>query len=175
MTLVFLYGQPGVGKLTVGRELAALTGMALFHNHLVVDAVGAVFPFGSMRFVALRERFWLDVMQGALEEGRSLVFTFAPEGTVDPGFPHRVRDVAKALGAPCHFVRLLVSEAEQDRRVDAADRSHFGKLTSLPMLRSLRPGFDDAMAAMPEPGLSLDTSAMAPKTAALEIQRAFGL
>ena len=32
MKLVFIYGQAGVGKLTVGRELADLTGIALFHN-----------------------------------------------------------------------------------------------------------------------------------------------
>ena len=39
MKLVILYGPPGVGKLTVGRELAARTGFKLFHNHLTVDLV----------------------------------------------------------------------------------------------------------------------------------------
>ncbi len=34
MQLVFLYGPPGVGKLTVGNALSALTGYKLFHNHL---------------------------------------------------------------------------------------------------------------------------------------------
>ena len=38
MDFVFLYGAPAVGKLTVGRELARLTGVRLFDNHLVVDA-----------------------------------------------------------------------------------------------------------------------------------------
>ena len=46
MKLVFLYGPPGVGKLTVGKELSAMTGYPLFHNHLVFDLVAALFePF----------------------------------------------------------------------------------------------------------------------------------
>ena len=53
------YGPAVSGKLTIAKELATLTGFSLFHNHLVVDAVAAVFPFGSERFVKLREQFWL--------------------------------------------------------------------------------------------------------------------
>ena len=36
------------------------------------------------------------------------------------------------------FVRLHVSEAEQERRIGSASRSEFGKLTSLATLRRLR-------------------------------------
>ncbi len=38
-TLVYLYGPPAVGKLTVATELQRLTGFRLFHNHLTVDAL----------------------------------------------------------------------------------------------------------------------------------------
>ncbi len=48
MKLVFIYGPPASGKLTVARELAALTGYKLFHNHLVVEALrGAVAEAGG--------------------------------------------------------------------------------------------------------------------------------
>jgi len=77
--LVFLHGPAASGKLTVAKELAALTGLSLFHNHLVVDALLAVFPFGSPGFVELRERMWLDVFAAAAAENRSLIFTFHPE------------------------------------------------------------------------------------------------
>ncbi len=43
MRLVFIYGPPGVGKLTVARELAALTGFKLFHNHLTVVCTAVAF------------------------------------------------------------------------------------------------------------------------------------
>ena len=91
MQLIFIYGQVASGKLTIARELAGRTGFALFHNHLIVDAVGAVFPFGSETFVRLRERFWLEVIAEAAKDGRSLIFTFAPEPTVAPDFAERVR------------------------------------------------------------------------------------
>jgi hypothetical protein len=34
--VIFIYGQVASGKLTIARELAERTGMALFHNHPIV-------------------------------------------------------------------------------------------------------------------------------------------
>ena len=61
MNLVFLHGPAASGKLTVGRELSRRPGYRLFHNHLVVDAVTAVFEFGSESFVRLREKLPSDL------------------------------------------------------------------------------------------------------------------
>src|SRR5262245_61805419 len=55
MDLIFLHGPAASGKLTVARELVTLTGFRLFHNHLVVDALTAVFGFGTAPFIRLRE------------------------------------------------------------------------------------------------------------------------
>ena len=49
MRIVILFGLPGVGKLTIAKGLARLRGYRVFHNHLIFDAVEAVFPFGSPR------------------------------------------------------------------------------------------------------------------------------
>lgn len=172
MKLVFLYGGVASGKLTVARELAALTGFALFHNHLVVDAVGAVFPFGSEGFIRLRERFWLDVFGEAAAAGRSLVFTFAPEASVAPDFPERARLCVEEKGGSVAFIRLTVSPDEQERRLDAPGRADFGKLRSLELLRHLRPQFAACEAAMPAPMLSIDTGSTAPAEAARQIAAA---
>jgi cytidylate kinase len=53
--LLFIYGPAAAGKLTIAREVAKLTNFRLFHNHLTVDAVMAVFDFGSESFIELRE------------------------------------------------------------------------------------------------------------------------
>lgn len=169
MEIVFIYGPAAAGKLTVGRELARLTGLPLFHNHLVVDAVGAVFPFGSEPFVRLRERFWLEIFIEAARSDRSLIFTFAPEATVDAGFPDRVRAAIEPFGGAVVFVALAVSPAEQERRIGDASRSEFGKLTSPDLLRALRDSFDASLAAMPAADLSIDTEACDPAAAAARI------
>ena len=79
MKLIFIHGPAAAGKLTVGRALEDLTGFRLFHNHLVVDTLLSVFPFGTPSFVALREQIWLSVFEAAAKDGISTIFTFAPE------------------------------------------------------------------------------------------------
>ena len=128
MQLVFLYGPPAAGKLTVARLLAAETGYALFHNHLVVDTVHAVFPFGSPSFVRLREQFWLDVIDAAAAEGRSLIFTFQPEPTVNSDFPQRAIDLVRSTGGRVLLTYLKLSAHEQLARITHPDRAAFGKL-----------------------------------------------
>ena len=59
MRLIFIYGMPAPGKLTVAQELAKLIGYKLFHNHLVVDLLLLTNEFGSATFVRLREKIWL--------------------------------------------------------------------------------------------------------------------
>lgn len=175
MQLVFIHGPAAAGKLTIARELGRLTGYAVFHNHLIVDAVAAVFPFGSERFVRLRERMWLDMMREAAEAGRSLIFTFAPEPSVADGFPQRALEVVKAAGGRTAFVQLTVSVAEQERRINAPSRAEFGKLQSLELLRELRAQFVAAERAMPPAQVVIDTTVLDPAGAARRVVEALGL
>ncbi|MDP9995092.1 cytidylate kinase [Variovorax boronicumulans] len=46
MKLVFIHGPVASGKLTIARELGRLSGLAVFHNHLVVDAVARAVAAG---------------------------------------------------------------------------------------------------------------------------------
>src|SRR6267142_2804843 len=115
MKLVFIHGAPAVGKLTVARELAALTGFRLFHNHLTVDLVGSVFAFGTEPFIRLREDIWLTTFREAARHDVSLIFTFAPERTVAEGFVNKAIDIVEASGGKVVFVKLTCAEAELER------------------------------------------------------------
>lgn len=172
MQLVFLYGQVATGKLTVGRALAARTGLPLFHNHLVVDAVAAVFPFGSDSFVRLRERFWLETIEESARQDRSLIFTFAPKPSVAPDLVERIRCLVEQHGGSTLLVALRTDPVEQARRLIASERAAFGKLRDPALLSALRGDFDRCMAAMPEPDLSIDTGAVAADDAAERIAAA---
>jgi Helix-hairpin-helix containing domain len=76
MRLVFLYGPHVVSKLSVARELAARTGFKLLHNHLTIDLVASVFPFGSAQYKRLITRFRRDLIAESAREGVDLIFTF---------------------------------------------------------------------------------------------------
>jgi hypothetical protein len=174
MQLIFLYGPVASGKLTVARHLAQQTGHALFHNHLVVDAVGSVFPFGSPAFIKLRERFWIDTFAEAASARRSLIFTYAPESSVTADFLPRAIATVEGASGRVRFVRLTISDEEQERRIGNADRAQHGKLVSLGLLRQLRPMFKAAENAMPAPVISIDTGATSPDRAAEMIAEALG-
>ena len=103
MKLIFLHGAPAVGKLSVARELATLTGFRLFHNHLTVDLVGSLFPFGSEPFVNLREQIWLVAFQEAARNDVSLIFTFNPERTVRESFIPETIKAVESAGGEAHF------------------------------------------------------------------------
>ena len=48
--VVFVYGPPAVGKLTVASLLAERTGFKLSHNHAIIDAVVPLFDYGTGPF-----------------------------------------------------------------------------------------------------------------------------
>ncbi|HEY6805635.1 MAG TPA: AAA family ATPase [Pyrinomonadaceae bacterium] len=175
MQLIFLHGPAAVGKLTVARELAKLTGLRLFHNHLVVDAVGAVFDFGSDPFKLLREQIWLSVFIEAAKQDVSLIFTFAPERTVGPSFIRETIDVVEAAGGKVLFVELTAPVEEIERRLTDASRIKFGKLQSLELYRELSQSGAFVYPTLPDSGLSIDTSQMTPVEAAKKISEFFSL
>lgn len=159
--LVFLHGRPAVGKLTVARELAALTGISLFHNHLTVDLVSSLFPFGSEPFIILREQIWLAAFGEAARNNVSLIFTFNPERTVRERFIQDTIDVVGAAGGRVVFVELTCAEEELERRIEDASRKDFGKLASVEQYRKLKDAGAFHFLKLPK-GMSVDTTTQLP-------------
>jgi len=168
MKLLLLHGPAASGKLTVAKAVCERTGMRLFHNHLVVDTLLAVFQFGSPEFVELRERTWLGVFEAAAKAGISLVFTFAPEATVRPEFIGNAADIVEKYGGEVCFVELRCPVQEIERRLNAPSRHDWMKLKSVAIFRELRAKGAESFPALPA-GLVLDTSAMPSEEAARRI------
>jgi chloramphenicol 3-O-phosphotransferase len=175
MKLIFLHGPAASGKLTIGRALHELTGFRLFHNHLVVDALLAVFQFGSSSFVRLREQIWLSVFQAAARDGISLIFTFAPESTVNPEFIDRAIAEIENAGGRIHFVELTCPIEELERRIENPSRAQYLKLRSVEVFRNIRRNNGNRFPPLPSSGLTIDTSAVEPIEAARKICAFFEL
>src|SRR6266540_39745 len=136
MQLLFLYGAPAVGKLTVARELAGLTGYKLFHNHLTVDLVGALFDFGSEQAERLSTKFRLEMFQeAALADLPGVVFTFVYARGDDDGFVQQTIDAVEPHGGTVYFVLLTCEEQELLRRVTHESRASFGKIRDAEQLQ----------------------------------------
>jgi hypothetical protein len=152
-----------------------MTELPLFHNHLVVDAVLSVFPFGDPSFVRLRDQMWMDMLGASAACGRSLIFTFQPEPTVAEDFPRRVRAVFDKAGGGVDFVRLTVEEELQELRIANANRHQWRKLTSVDLLRDLKADFVACEARMPEPAVTVDTGSTGAGDTARRIISVLGL
>ena len=167
MKLIFLHGLPGVGKLTVARELAKLTGFRIFHNHLAVDLVEAVFHFGSGPFVELREKIWLDVFSQAVEADlNGLIFTFAYDRTVRGNFIENTRKIIESSGGEVFFVELRCSTAELEKRIDHPSRQKFGKLSSVGQFHELKEAEAFVDPGIPAARLVVDTTELSARDAA---------
>ena len=176
MKLIFLHGLPGVGKLTVARELAQLTGFPVFHNHLAVDLVGSVFEFGSPPFVELREKIWLAMFSQAAGAGLGgLIFTFAYDRTVRGGFISEVRKVVEADGGQVLFVELTCSAEELERRITDPSRRTFGKLISVEQFRELSEAGAFADPGIPSDRLVIEITDLPAPDAARLIVESLGL
>jgi hypothetical protein len=109
---------PGSGKLTVAKELSALTGWKLFHSHLIVDLLLAV----AKEFIELREQIWLSVFAAAAaSEMPGLIFTFNPESTVRQSFIERTLSLISKHSARFEFVEMLCEESALENRLDTPE------------------------------------------------------
>jgi cytidylate kinase len=175
MDLIFIHGPAAAGKLTVARELRKTTGLPIFHNQLVVDALTPVFEFGSPQFVRLREQMWLAAFREAARAGRSMIFTFVPERTVTESFVRETVNLVHAEGGRVLFVELTCPTSVQEERVEAASRAEFGKIRSVEVLRELRERGAFDVGALPDSGLKIDTNKVGAAESARTIIKFFRL
>jgi hypothetical protein len=117
--LVLIVGPPAVGKMTVGHELAARTGLRLFHNHHTIDLVLRFFEFGSPPFTRLVSEFRRRILEEvAASDLPGLIFTYvwAFDQPTDSASVERFAEIFRARGGRVLFVELEATQAERLRR-----------------------------------------------------------
>ncbi|RJQ27706.1 shikimate kinase [Candidatus Parcubacteria bacterium] len=137
MNLIFIYGLPGVGKLTVAKELSKLTNYQIFHNHLTVNLVGSIFSFGSEPFTKLREEIWLRVFDYACTyQINGLIFTFVFEKTVSDTFIENAKKVVGERGK-VYFVELICDGEQLLERIKDESRKSYNKISDVTKFNKL--------------------------------------
>ena len=117
MKLVIIFGPHAVGKMTVGQELAKITDLKLFHNHMTIDIVADLFENMPQERRRLTEMFRNEIFKSfASSNEYGMIFTcmWALERKDDWDYIDNLENMFKSNGAEVYYVEL---EADYDIRL----------------------------------------------------------
>ncbi|TKC18868.1 AAA family ATPase [Robertmurraya kyonggiensis] len=124
MKFVLIFGPQAVGKMTVGQELAKMTELKLFHNHMSIDLVNHFFDYGTRqgkRLVSLfREELFEEVSKSNVD---GLIFTFvwAFDLQSDWEYVEKISRIFESKGGTVYYVEL---EADLETRMERNQTSN---------------------------------------------------
>ena len=122
MKLVFIIGSGAVGKMTVGQELAKITGLRLFHNHMSIEPVIEIFGYYDGNAVrGIRDAVFKSF---AASRNYGMIFTYmwAFDCRSDREYIEHVRDIFAPYGTEFYCVELIASEEVRLARNRTANR-----------------------------------------------------
>ncbi len=115
---LLLFGPQAVGKMTVGQELAKITELKLFHNHMTIDLLEPLFGFSPemWRLTTLfREEVFKAFAQGE-QYGMIFTFVWAFNQETDWEFVEKITRIFRSEGADIYFVELEANVEERLKR-----------------------------------------------------------
>ncbi|MEP6849098.1 MAG: AAA family ATPase [Acidobacteriota bacterium] len=175
MKLIFLYGPPAVGKLTVANEIASRTGFKVFHNHMSVDAIEPVFSFGSHSFNKLVEMIRVETVAEAARENVDLVYTFCYAKGIDEKHVERITKAVEDHGGQIFFVLLTATKDELKRRVVFENRQRYGKAKTVEKMESFFETYDLFSEVPNRETFTIENTIVQPGDAAGQIVERFNL
>ena len=132
MKVIFLYGPPASGKLTIAKKLAEKTGISLFHNHLTFDLAEVLYEPFTQPFYDYCADLRLDVFGDAKLAHQDLIFTFFYIPPDDDNFVNQIIHIAGEDNVK--FVKIEASSDTLLNRVENKDRAKYSKINSKSVL-----------------------------------------
>ncbi|MEP6900543.1 MAG: shikimate kinase [Actinomycetota bacterium] len=175
MKLIFIYGSPAVGKLTVAKEIAEHTGFKVFHNHLSIDCIEPVFEFGSPSFKKLIDLIRFETIAEAAKTGQNLIYTFCYAKDLDDAHVVRITEIVEENGGSICFVLLTADKVELEKRALEESRKKYGKAKSVKMMRHFFATYDLFSPVSNRESLIIDNTNLSAEKTALKIIENFKL
>ena len=132
MKVIFLYGAPASGKLTIGKKLAEKTGIPLFHNHLTFDLAEVLYEPFTKPFNEYCAKLRLGVFEEAKLVHQDLIFTFFYISPDDNNFVNKVIHIVGESNVK--FIKIEASSDMLLDRVENKDRAKYSKINSKSVL-----------------------------------------
>lgn len=117
-TLVIILGPHAVGKMTVGQELAKMTDLRLFHNHMSIELTIKLFERSEPEWQEFNQSIRQKVFELFAEgnfEGLIFTYMFAFDQQSEFDYILDIISLFESNGARCHVVEL---SADFDVRVE---------------------------------------------------------
>lgn len=125
MKLLFVIGNAAVGKMTVGQELAKITGLRLFHNHMTIEPVLEIFgQFNAEAIMRLREVVFEEF---AKTDQYGMIFTYmwAFDQQADWDYVEHVKSIFEPYNTEFYYVELVAPrEVRLERNATENRLSH---------------------------------------------------
>ena len=116
MKLVFIIGSGAVGKMTVGQELARLTGLRLFHNHMTIEPVIQIFGYYDGKTVTeLREAIFRNFAASS-NDGMIFTYMWAFDQQADWDYIEHVKEIFRPYGTEFYCVELIAPQEVRLKR-----------------------------------------------------------
>lgn len=163
MKVIFIYGAPGVGKLTVAKELTKQTGFSLIHNHLIGDLVRTLFEFGTDDYLKMSQKYRLDLLeQAARSKFKGVILTFVYAQQLDKDFLRKmVRQIEKYKGE-IYFIHLICDKNELMKRVKNPSRKIYKKIKTKKKLHQALNDYDLFSEVPYKPNFIIDNTKLSP-------------
>ena len=175
MKLIFIYGAPAVGKLTVSNEIAKQTDFKVFHNHLSVDCIEPIFERGTESFGKLIDLIRVVTIAEAARADQNLIYTFCYAKNEDDAHVEKITKAAEENGGEVCFVLLTADKSELEKRVLENSRKKFGKAQTVELMRHFFDAYDLFSPVPKRASLIIDNTNLPATETAKQIIKHFNL
>lgn len=110
MKLLFLFGDAAVGKMTVGQELAKITDLRLFHNHMTIEPVIEIFGYFNSEAIERLRQVIFEEYAKTDNYGMIFTFMFAFDCQSDWDNLERIKDIFRPYGAEFYYAELVAPQ-----------------------------------------------------------------
>ena len=175
MKLIFIYGPPAVGKLTVAKIISEKTKIPVFHNHYTFDIGELLYPGDLKKGGVLATKLREVVFKSATKNNVNLIFTYVYGAGIDDKFVNRIVGAVNKGGGKVLFVKLETTVDELHKRVINPSRLGTQKIKSKEGLEKLIKNYKLFESILKSNSLEIDNTNTSPENTADQIIKHFKL
>lgn len=173
MEIIFLYGIPGSGKLTIAKKLIERIGnrFKLFHNQMTVDIISSIIPFQHPKGFELNTQYRQLMVDACNDLNINLIMTYvyAYGERGDDEYIKSLIDKVETKGGKIMFVHLICREEIIFERIQNHDREQHKKVTNPEKLKKTMESREITKSIPYVENLTINTEITDPESSARKI------